>query len=152
MLMMCAVGCFCAGEVKAQIIQLPKTLQNSEWEITEWRTAGNIYSGSEEMRAEQNIGKTVLLHINSGTLENGKECPIKSIEAEQLRDGNAAFGSGGGSWSKLGFVEKDGMYHVTRITFDCGKDDWPQKDIVYSEENGVFVRETAMSLMLKRRN
>jgi hypothetical protein len=140
------------GDAKAAEVELPKALQNSKWEITDWQSAGNVWSGGGEMRANQEIGKAVLLHVSSGTLENGKECPIKSIEAEQLRDGNGAFGSAGGSWSKLGFVEKDRVYPVIRITFDCGKDDWPQKDIIYSEEDGVFVRDSEMELMLKRKN
>jgi hypothetical protein len=151
---MCLAINFGGAEAKANTkgVELPKAMQNSKWEITESRSAGNIWSGSEEMRANQKIGKTILLHISSGTLENSKECPIKSIEAEQLRDGNAAFGTGGGSWSKLGFVRKDRVYPVIRITFDCGKDDWPHKSIIYSEEDGVFVRDSAMALMLKRRN
>lgn len=138
--------------VKAEEIELPKALQNTEWKIADWRSASDIWSGGGEIRAKKEIGKTIRLHINSGMLENGKECPVQSVEHESLTDGSDTFGTGGGSWSKLGFVAEGGVYPITRVRFDCGKDDWPQRDIIYSEKDDVFVRDSEMELMLKRIN
>jgi len=104
---------------------------NGYWNLTKLQVAG-AFSGGDEERANQIIGKKIFIHELEINLPDDNKCRILSSSQIVLKDerhsGSAethwkGFGSAGGSWKELGLSETSkGNYKVISIRFAEGGD------------------------------